>query len=205
MTEMPKRIYNRLEGYDYSLNGAYFVTVCAKDRQDLFAKYNVGAATCRPQNNNDDVRYGKRVDSPNIKLSDIGHLIDISINNIPQIYEGVFVDKYIIMPDHVHMIIVFDRDTNEIDGRTIVGAITDRPQNNSGEHCSPLHLHYPALSRIIKQLKGVVTKKAGFPVWQKSFFDHIIRHEEDYYMVVGYIENNPKKLEMDIEERKKGE
>ena len=84
---------------------------------------------------------------------------------------------------------------------SFVGAISDRP--NSGEHCSPLH--YPKLSRIIKQWKGVVTKKVGFPIWQKSFYDHIIRHEEDYHMVVGYIENNPKKLEMYIEEREKGE
>ena len=194
MVELPKRKYNRLEGYDYNLNGAYFVTVCAKDRQDLFAKYDVGANSVRPQinNNDDDECFGKLVDSPNIKLSDIGHIIDKSINNIEQIYEDVFIDKYIIMPDHVHIIIVFDRDTNEKDGRTIVGAIIDRP--NSGEHCSPLH--YPKLSRIIKQWKGVVTKKVGFPIWQKSFYDHIIRNEEDYHMIINYIENNPLKLEM---------
>ena len=186
MTELPKRKYNRLEGYDYSLNGAYFVTVCAKDRQDLFAKYDVGAATCRPQNNNDDECYGKRVDNPNIELSDIGHLIDIPINNIPKIYQGVFIDKYIIMPDHVHMIIVFDRDTNEKDGRQVAAPTT-------------------TLQTIIQHMKRDVSKRCRQTVWQKSFFDHIIRHEEDYYMIIGYIENNPKKLEMDIEERENGE
>jgi hypothetical protein len=49
----------------------------------------------------------------------------------------------------------------------------------------------PTLSRVIKQFKGAVTKKAGFPVWQKSFYDHIIRNEQDYVEVWNYIDTNP--------------
>ncbi|MBQ8842381.1 MAG: hypothetical protein IJZ65_07120, partial [Ruminiclostridium sp.] len=64
----------------------------------------------------------------------------------------------------------------------------------AGDHRSPLHLiKKPTLSRIIQQFKGSVTKQIGFPIWQKSFHDHIIRNEQDYNAIRRYIYENPEK------------
>ena len=60
------------------------------------------------------------------------------------------------------------------------------------KHSAPIHTQFaPTVSRVIKQWKGIITKKIGFPPWQKSFHDHIIRSNKDYYRIAEYIENNP--------------
>jgi len=151
---LQKRKPNRLKNYDYSQNGAYFVTVCAKDRAELFGKISVGAASCRPQ------------------LSKTGKIIESEISKLSQTYDGVSVDCHVVMPNHVHMIIVI---CNE-NGR----------QNAA-----------PTVSQMINQWKRAISKKAGFSPWQKSFHDHIIRNEADYDRIVEYIENNPANWERD--------
>ena len=75
------------------------------------------------------------------------------------------------MPNHIHMII-----TNTNNERTQFA---------------------PTISRIIKQMKGIITKEIGYSIWQKSFHDHIIRNEKEYNLIAEYIENNPIKWEDD--------
>ncbi|MEG1270291.1 MAG: transposase, partial [Ruthenibacterium sp.] len=87
-------------------------------------------------------------------------------------YENVLVDKYCIMPDHVHMIVFIMPDKN---GRIISA---------------------PTLSQVIGSMKRWVTKQIGFSVWQKSFNDRIIRNEKGYQEVWQYIEENPLKQKM---------
>ena len=86
---LPDRKKNRLENYDYSQNGAYFITICTRDRKKILSEI-VGADTIRPYE---------------IILSQYGKIVDKAINNIANIYENISVDKYVIMPDHVHMIL----------------------------------------------------------------------------------------------------
>ncbi|MCL2760036.1 MAG: transposase [Desulfuromonadales bacterium] len=155
MKELLKRKQNRLQNYDYSQNGAYFVTICIKDKHELlWIPAFVGAHSVRPL------------------LSDIGKVVEKAIMNIPQIYETVIIDRYTIMPNHVHMIAIIDCDH----GRTL---------------CAP------TISRVIKQCKEYVTKQIGYSIWQKSFHDHIIRNEQDYINIAEYIENNPANWEID--------
>ncbi|MCL2760970.1 MAG: hypothetical protein FWD70_04910 [Desulfuromonadales bacterium] len=106
------------------------------------------------------------------QLSDIGKVVEKAIMNIPQIYKTVIIDRYIIMPNHVHIITIIDYDH----GRTL---------------CAP------TISRVIKQCKEYVTKQIGFSPWQKSFHDHIIRDETDYTRIAEHIENNPANWEND--------
>lgn len=94
----PTRKKNRMDGYDYSLCGAYFVTVCTKDKAQILWE-NVGADIIRP--------------NENIELSEYGKIIDTAINEIHFHYPYVFVDKYVIMPDHIHMIIWKSADISE--------------------------------------------------------------------------------------------
>ena len=96
MNNLPKRKLIRIEDYDYSTPGAYFITVCVNDRKPIL--WNVGAATCRPN------------------LSKIGTVVETAILQIPEHYPAVSVDKYCVMPDHIHMILSINTDE---DGRQI--------------------------------------------------------------------------------------
>lgn len=146
---LPDRKKNRLENYDYSQNGAYFITICVKNRKKILSQI-VGADTIRPYE---------------IILSQYGKIVDKAINNIANIYENISVDKYVIMPDHVHMIL----------------RITD----NGGRMVSA--------PTVIAGMKRYVSKKCGVSIWQKSFYDHIIRNQKDYNEIWEYIEHNPEK------------
>lgn len=155
MNELPRRKNIRLKDYDYSQNGYYFVTICTHEKKCVLWGPNVGAPIGRPE------------------LSEIGNIIENAIKNIPAIYKNVLIDNYVIMPNHIHMIIVL--------------------QDSEGGRA----MHAPTISTIINQFKGYVTKQIGQSIWQKSFHDHIIRNDKEYHEIYEYIENNPLKWELD--------
>lgn len=161
--DLAKRKNMRLQNYDYSQNGAYFITVCAKDRREMLWKPDVGANSVRPQNSFNN-RYA---------LSEYGLIVNKSIIDIPKHYQSALIDKYVIMPNHIHLIIVLQYDEN---GRTMFA---------------------PTISRIIKHLKENITKQIGISLWQKSFYDHIIRNEQEYQTIWQYIDENPLKWQED--------
>ena len=151
--ELPKRKKIRLDGYDYSSNGVYFVTICVKDRHELLGEIIVG----------DDAHI-----VPNIKLSEIGMVVQKYIDGI------VGVDKYIIMPNHIHMIIIINERKN---GTMWASSPTIRQ----------------SISQLIKSFKTLVTKEIEFSLWQRSFHDHIIRNDQEYLRIWEYIDTNPQK------------
>lgn len=153
---LPKRKPNRLKNYDYSQNGAYFITICTKDRQELLWK--TGARIQQTQDA--------------IPLSAHGVIVDTAIRDIPKYYPCVSLDKYVIMPNHIHMILTI---ANE-DGRA---------------------MRAPTIATVINQLKGHVTKQIGGSLWQKLYHDRIIRNEPEYLKIWQYIDTNPLKWEED--------
>ena len=157
----PKRKPHRLTGYDYSQNGYYHITICTENRKPLFWK-KVGADIIRPQNSNLDSL-----------LSEYGKSVRESIESISEHYSGIFVDRYCIMPNHVHLIIAI--------------AIKDNGRIISA----------PTVSRIVGQMKRSASKKCGFPLWQKSFYDEIIKNRKAYDEISKYIYENPTKWEDD--------
>jgi len=150
--DVPNRKINRLQNYNYSQNGAYFVTICTKDKQCIFGEV---------------VPVGAGIDRPKMELSNIGKIVEGCINEVSKIYKNVNVDKFVIMPNHMHMII-------EING------------------CGR-SMPAPTVSSIICQLKSVSSKQAGIVIWQKGFYDHIIRNQNDYDSIWNYIDTNPDK------------
>ena len=138
--ELPKRKQNRLTEYDYSTPNAYFITVCTQDRKNLFWT-DVGAAISRQEN---------------VSLTDLGIVVKQSIDEIPEHYPAITVDNYVIMPNHIHLLLQINAD---IDGRPMAA---------------------PTISTVVNQMKGVISKRAGFSVWQKGFYDHVIRNDNDY-------------------------
>ena len=143
----------RLKDYDYSLNGKYFITICTDDMKCVLSSIkNVGE--------------GLRA-LPIIELSDIGLVVQKSIEFSNSRYEHICIEKYIIMPNHIHLLISIE--------------------NNSGGHGDP------PLQDIIRDIKSYTTHQYGSTLWQRSYYDHIIRNEEDYLYHIQYIEENPKK------------
>jgi REP element-mobilizing transposase RayT len=189
MDTLPVRKPNRLSGYDYSRNGAYFITICVKDRAELLGTIEstdnaaVGANCVRPRSY---IRPRLRVRP---QLSKIGTVVENEIFQLSETYGGVYVDCFVIMPNHVHMIIVIDGGGTK--GRTNEG--TGGGTNEGTDEGMRGRTQFaPTVSRVIKQWKGAVTKRIGFPIWQRSYHDHIIRNERDHARIAEYIENNPR-------------
>ena len=147
--EHPERKPNRLSEYDYSTGGAYFVTICTQDRKKILSNI-VG-------------------DDAHIVPKSYGMVAEKYIRNVPEI------EKYVIMPDHIHMIIRLDN------GSMWASTPTNaKPQHNR-------------VSNIVRSLKILVSKEVGESVFQRSYYDHVIRNQKDYDEIWQYIENNPRK------------
>ena len=141
--ELPNRRKNRLENYDYSQNGAYFITICTKGRKKALSEI-VG-------------------DDAHIVPKPYGAIVEKYIRNAKEI------EKYVIMRDHIHMIIRIDNGTMWASSPT------------------------KKVSSIVRSIKILTTKEIGKPIFQRSYYDHIIRNQSDYNEIWEYIENNPKK------------
>ena len=150
--ELTKRKPNRLTEYDYSTNGAYFVTICTQNRKKILIDI-VG-------------------DDAHIVPKHCGIIAEKYIRNVPEI------EKYIIMPDHIHMIIRLDNGSMWASTPT-----NTKPQHNR-------------VSNIVRSLKILVSKELGESIFQRSYYDHVIRDQQDYNEIWEYIENNPRKWVM---------
>ena len=155
--ELPKRKQNRLTEYDYSTPNAYFITICTDNRRNLFWK-GLGAIIDRPEH---------------VPLTSLGRIVQQNIEDISKHYPMISVDHYVIMPNHVHLLLQINTDP---DGRSLIA---------------------PTMSTVVRLMKGTVTKQAGFPVWQKGFYDHVIRNDNDFRDIWNYIEGNPSKWSED--------
>ena len=157
--ELPQRKPNRIAEYDYNQNGAYFVTVCTQDRLKILSTI---------------VGDGSPVPKP------YGRIAEKYIRNVPEI------EKYVIMPDHIHMIIRLDN------GPMWASAPTETNRQNrvgADAHIRPKN----RISNIVRSMKILVAKEIGESIFQRSYYDHVIRNQRDYDEVWQYVENNPKK------------
>ncbi|MCL2841998.1 MAG: transposase [Oscillospiraceae bacterium] len=152
MRELPVRKRIRLDEYDYSNAGAYFVTICTKDKHEFLGEI-VGDVPLRV---------------PQCILSHHGLAVDAQIQSISRVYPDVLIDNYVIMPNHIHMIVTMESGTRR--------------------GTSPTKVTIP---QIVQSLKSMITKRFGFSIWQRSYHDHIIRNEEEYKRISQYIDENP--------------
>jgi putative transposase len=160
------RKLNRLSGYDYAQDGWYFVTICTKNRHHYFGK----------------IINGKMV------LNTYGDVANTCWQDIPNHFPHCMLDEYVIMPDHIHGILVIDNDRNTGDKNTIDNSVGDK---------TPWQTQLSrSLSSIIRGFKIGVTTYCrndgdGEFAWQKSFHDHIIRDEHALHNIRQYIISNP--------------
>ena len=156
----PKRKPTRLKNYDYSSNGYYFVTICSHNRKNIFSKI-----------------VGQGLAPAETELLPYGVVVQEQLLALEKRFDGVRIDNYVIMPNHIHAIVVISKNT--------AGA-------------SPC----PTLSDIICAFKSLTTRmcKSVCPIeklFQNSFHDHIIRGEKDYEKIWEYVEFNALKWQED--------
>jgi len=173
----------RLQDYDYSQPGSYFVTICTPDSECLFG----------------DVRDGK------MALNGLGEIVAESWQWVERQYEYVVLDEWVIMPNHLHGIIVI---TDCVDGSRGDDSRGD-DLCRGGSRTAPTRLGKPKrkpLGRLIGAFKTVSTKRIneihntpGAKLWQRNYYEHIIRDENELNRIRIYIEQNPAKWEFDRE------
>jgi len=158
VSDLPTRKPNRLKNYDYSQNGAYFITICVKGKHEMLGEIVNGQAM----------------------LSEYGFVVKGEIENIPSIRKECIIENYVVMPNHIHIIV------------RIVGDDGNRPADTGCLHRADCHPPLrKSVSNMVQGFKGAVTRQIGFSFWQRSFHDHIIRNEVDYNRISAYIDNNP--------------
>ena len=165
----PKRKSNRLKEYDYSQSGAYFVTICTKDSDDLFG----------------EIQNGTMIENEK------GAIVHCCWEDLPRHYTNVALDVFVVMPNHVHGIIMI---LNNDDA--VVGA----------RHASPLRGKRNNLGNIVGSFKSPTTaqnnrqrKTHGTTIWQRGYYDHIIRSEKSLNRIREYIDTNPQRWQYDKE------
>ena len=183
----------RLKNYDYSEKGMYFITICIKNRQKILSNIsnpylnnkickkvfndkckNVGALSVR--NTTKDLpncalfnnTYANHNCNNILELSTFGMIIEKELLNLNRIHKNISIISYIIMPDHIHFILQINKTTNCV------------------------------LGDIIKTFKSITNKKINkiqkINLWQRNYYEHIIRNEKELFSIIKYIENNPYKL-----------
>lgn len=157
----------RLKGYDYSQNGAYFITVCTHKRELLFEE------------------------------EEVKKILNKEWLNTGLIRGNVILDEFVVMPNHLHGIVMI---TEDVGGHGNVGAYSDTPLQNRFRSPSK------TIGAIIRGFKSTTTRQInlihntpGIPIWQRNYYDHIIRNEDELNKIREYIQNNPLKWSLDKE------
>ena len=158
--ELPKRKHPRLDNYDYSQPGAYFVTLCAHNRRCLFSRI-----------------LGRGLAPAEIQYTKYGKIAEQQLFLLEKRYAHLKIDRYVIMPNHIHAILILGDET--------AGA-------------SPR----PTLMDVVCTYKSLTTRacKQKYPIeriFQTSFYEHVIRGSKDYDEIAEYICNNPKQWKLD--------
>ena len=177
-----KRKQIRLKNYDYSENGAYFITICSKNREPLFGKV--------VRDGIPDVPLTECDDNGNVfvKLSDVGRTIQETIEYIDGHNENIEIEKYVIMPNHIHLIIM----VNKINDKGF--GTSGKPSPTENEDVTRANEIIP---KLVSSLKRYTNKQSGIDLWQRSYHDHIIRTQKDYDEIWEYIDTNPIKWQLD--------
>jgi REP element-mobilizing transposase RayT len=174
---LPVRKRNRLKHYDYSRNGSYFITLCAKNKAHLFGH----------------VKQGKMF------LNPCGLLVKAELERVSEFRAECVIEQFVIMPNHLHFILTLDCGVLEGGG---AGGLPSAPTHVSvgddgNRPAVAKNVKRPSVSNMVQGFKGAVSRALGFSPWQRSFHDHIIRNDEDYAHIGRYIEENPLRWEND--------
>ncbi len=159
---LPQRKPTRLKNFDYSTTGAYFITICTDKRQQILSRI-VGVDVLG--------------DPKNIELLPHGIVADKYIKQMNEFYENITVDQYVIMPNHIHLVLFVH-------------------ENGSPRTSTPTK-QTSTVSHFVSTFKRFCNKEYSKNIWQRGFHDHVIREREDYKEIVKYIYENPIRWQYD--------
>jgi REP-associated tyrosine transposase len=173
----------RLKGYDYSRASAYFVTICTHERACLFG----GVVDCE------------------MRVNDAGRMVEECWSAIPNHFPHVDLDAFVVMPNHVHGIIVI---TDRTVGAKNVSPLLAKnllplPDGNTSTH-KPIRSPSKTVGSIVRSFKIGVTKwfrenTVTHIVWQRNYYEHVIRNEESLNRIRPYVLDNPVRWAFDRE------
>jgi REP element-mobilizing transposase RayT len=149
MPELKTRKMNRRKGYDYSRCGKYFITICVQNGECILSDISFGDN-------------GKAI----LSLTGLGMIVSEHIEKLNNIHNSLKMEAFVIMPNHIHMLIAIDYGNTDTNDRV-------------------------SIPHLINQWKGNITRQAGFSIWQRSYHDHIIWSKDEYERIFNYINNNP--------------
>ena len=157
--DLPKRKHPRLEQYDYSAAGAYFITICTQNGRCLLSRI-----------------VGRGLAPAEIQFTTYGQIAQEQLLMLEQRYPSLKIDQYVIMPNHIHVILLLEETAGES--------------------------RHPTIMDIVCAYKSLTTRqcKKVQPIdklFQTSFYEHVIRGREDYHEIAEYIANNPKQWALD--------
>ena len=173
--ENQQRKIHHIQGYNYAQNGAYFITIVTQNR------------ICR---------FGSIIDAE-MALNDAGMMLAQVLEEMPNVIPDLVIGPYQIMPNHIHAILIIEH--------TVGSGLRARPEKSKEANISLFNIvaRFKSLTTI-RYIYGV--KNLGWPVfeqrlWQRSFYEHIIRNERDHQAIVDYILANPMNWEKDKDSR----
>jgi len=155
----------RLSGYDYLQDGWYFITICTQGQKCMFGKFANGQ----------------------IQLCEYAYIVDKCWKWLAQQYDYVHLDQYVVMPNHLHGIIIIRRCDLRI-------ALTGNAQK-----CKPLSGLIGAFKTVSTRRTNNVRKTQASKLWQRNYYEHIIRNEEELNRIRQYIADNPANWQTDEE------
>ena len=166
----PKRKPLRLKHYDYSTPGAYFITICTAGKRCILSSIRMSGASTHAV-------VGDGLARPVVKLTNVGNIVKRQIEDIPKRFPSVSVDAYVIMPNHIHLLLSLHGDLD---------------QAISTGRASPS----PTVGDVVRVFKSLSTRQArpylsDGPLFQRFYYDHVVRGESDYEEIWAYMEYNP--------------
>ena len=176
----------RLKGYDYSQAGLYFITICIKNRECLFGNITNGE----------------------MNLNDAGQMVENEWMKLPQRFQNIKLHEYIVMPNHFHAIleivgvILVVAQNKTVAQNNTVSSKNGQPQGIAPTTNKTVGDMVGAFESIttVEYIRGVKNKNwqpFDGKLWQRNYWDHIIRNENEYNRIAQYIINNPIKLKND--------
>ena len=161
--EFPKRKAIRLKNFDYSTVGAYFITICTQNKRCTLSQI-VGTGV---------------LDCPKTELTEYGKIAEKYIKQFNNFYNHLSVEYYVIMPNHIHLLLCVTENNVTDNGQSRTPVPTNVKRANA------------ACSQFVSTFKRFCNKEYGCNIWQPRFYDHIIRNRDDYEEHIKYICENP--------------
>ena len=163
--DRPSRRSIRLKNYDYSTPGAYFVTVCTREKRCILSR------VVKPSG--DAVE--EQLAAPAVVLTKAGRIVDEQIRLLPERFPSLSVDRFVVMPNHIHLLLTISAHA---------GGASSAPTAENRRR--------PDITHVVQVLKSQSSRLSGdAPLWQRSFYDHVVRSEAEYREIAEYIAVNP--------------